>query len=97
MFSRFTRAIVRPPARNFADGLTTVDLGLPDIDRALQQHADYCAALVRNGCELFTLAADDRFPDSTFVEDTVLILPTEGAILTRPGATHSPQRHTRRG
>ena len=86
MFSRFTRAIVRPPARNFANGLTTVDLGLPDIDRALQQHAAYCAALVRNGCELFTLAADDRFPDSTFVEDTALILPNEGAILTRPGA-----------
>ena len=86
MTSRFTRAIVRPPAANFADGLTTVDLGAPDFGRALQQHADYCAALVRNGCELFTLAADDRFPDSTFVEDTALMLPNEGAILARPGA-----------
>ncbi len=45
MFSRFTRAIVRPPARNFADGLTTVDLGPPDVELAIAQHAAYCAAL----------------------------------------------------
>jgi dimethylargininase len=86
MFSRFTRAIVRPPAPNFADGLTTVDLGVPDVDLALRQHAAYCAALVRHGCEVIALPADDRHPDSTFVEDTALILPGLGALLTRPGA-----------
>ncbi len=86
MFSVFRHAIVRPPARNFADGLTTVDLGVPDIDRALQQHANYCDALVRHGCTLVALPADDRHPDSTFVEDTALILPNLGAMLTRPGA-----------
>lgn len=86
MFSRFTHAIVRPPARNFADGLTTVDLGVPDVDLALAQHRAYCTALERLGCALTWLAADDRFPDSTFVEDTALILPGRGAILTRPGA-----------
>lgn len=86
MFARFTHAMVRPPAANFADGLTSVQLGRPAVDRALEQHARYCDALVRNGCELITLPADDRFPDSTFVEDTALILPGVGAILTRPGA-----------
>lgn len=86
MFARFTQVIVRPPARNFASGLTTVDLGVPDVDRALAQHAAYCAALERNGCTLITLPADDRYPDSTFVEDTALILPGKGAILTLPGA-----------
>ena len=85
-FSRFTRAIVRPPARNFADGLTTVDLGTPDVDLALAQHAAYCAALVRHGLSLTTLPADERYPDSTFVEDTALIIPGRGALLTRPGA-----------
>ena len=85
-FSRFTRAIVRPPARNFADGLTTVDLGTPDVDLALEQHAAYCAALVKYGCAVVTLPADKRFPDSTFVEDTALMIPNRGAILTRPGA-----------
>ena len=85
-FSRFTSAIVRPPAPNFADGLTTVDLGIPDVALALRQHAAYCEALVRHGCEIIALPADDRYPDSTFVEDTALILPGIGAILTRPGA-----------
>ncbi len=86
MFSRFTHAIVRPPARNFADGLTTVDLGAPNVELAVLQHAAYCAALERHGCALTVLPADDRFPDSTFVEDTALILQGRGAILTRPGA-----------
>ena len=87
MFARFTSAIVRPPARNFADGLTTVDLGRPDVDLALQQHAAYCAALERHGCAVTALPANERYPDSTFVEDTALILPGIGAILARPGAT----------
>ena len=41
---------------------------------------------MKHGCEVIALAADDRYPDSTFVEDTALILPGLGAILTRPGA-----------
>ena len=86
MFSRFTRAIVRPPATNFADGLTTVDLGVPDVSLALAQHAAYCDALRRHGCEVIALPADAQHPDSTFVEDTALIVPGAGALLTRPGA-----------
>ncbi len=86
MFSQFSRAIVRPPARNFADGLTTVDLGVPDVDIALAQHAEYCRALAAHGCEVIVLSADDSYPDSTFVEDTALILPQLGAIRTRLGA-----------
>lgn len=86
MFSRFTRALVRPPAANFADGLTTVDLGVPDGGLAQQQHAAYCAALARHGCEVIALPADAEHPDSTFVEDTALIVPGHGALLTRPGA-----------
>lgn len=82
---RFARAIVRLPSANFAAGLTTVDLGLPDVACALEQHAAYCRALGACGLQLTTLPADDRFPDSTFVEDAA-ILTAEGAILTRPGA-----------
>ena len=41
---------------------------------------------MRHACEVIALAEDDRYPDSTFVEDTALILPGVGAILTRPGA-----------
>ena len=85
-FSRFTKAIVRPPAANFADGLTSVSLGVPDVALAQAQHAAYCHALERHGCVLTRLPADARYPDSTFVEDTALIVPGCGAMLTRPGA-----------
>jgi dimethylargininase len=81
----FTRAIVRPPAPNFAEGLTTAALGKPDYELALRQHGAYCAALERCGLRLFRLEADPNFPDSTFVED-VAVLTEHCAILTRPGA-----------
>lgn len=80
----FNHAIVRIPAANFADGLTTVDLGAPQFGRVLEQHTRYCQALIECGLALTTLDADPRFPDSTFVEDTA-VLTVHGAILTRPG------------
>jgi dimethylargininase len=81
----FTQAIVRGPGKNFADGLTTVDLGVPDYDRVMKQWEAYCAALIDCGLTLTELAEDLRFPDSTFVEDTA-ILTAHHAMLTRPGA-----------
>jgi len=80
-----THAIVRIPGSNFDAGLTTVALGRPRFELVLEQHQRYCEALVECGLALTTLAADLRFPDSTFVEDTA-ILTAHGAVLTRPGA-----------
>jgi dimethylargininase len=77
--------MVRPPSPNFADGLTTVDLGAPDRDRALAQHAAHCKALERCGLVVTQLADAPDYPDSTFVEDTAILTPSR-AILTRPGA-----------
>src|SRR5580765_1306417 len=85
LFLMFTHAIVRPPASNFAEGLTTAGLGLPDYPRALEQHEAYCAALEQCGLTLTRLDPDPDYPDSTFVED-VAILTERCAILTRPGA-----------
>lgn len=82
----FRRAVVRPPGENFADGLTTVDLGKPSFAAALDQHERYCRALEACGLALTRLPADPLYPDSTFVEDAA-ILNTRGAILTRPGAS----------
>ena len=82
---RVYRAIVRPPAANFAAGLTSVDLGTPVYARAIEQHEAYCAALERCGLGLIRLDAEERYPDSTFVEDTA-VLAGDCAILTRPGA-----------
>jgi dimethylargininase len=81
----FTRAIVRTPAPNFAEGLTTAGLGRPDYELALRQHEAYCAALERCGLTLKRLEPDPNYPDSTFVED-VAILSKRCAVLTRPGA-----------
>jgi dimethylargininase len=81
----FTKAIVRPPAENFADGLTTADLGTPDFEQPLEQHARYCAALKQCGLALTWLEPDARYPDSTFVEDAA-VLTEHSAILTHPGA-----------
>jgi dimethylargininase len=81
----FKHAIVRKPAENFAGGLTTATLGRPDYPEALAQHEAYCQALVRCGLALTELDPDPRFPDSTFVEDTAVLI-AGGAILTRPGA-----------
>lgn len=81
----FTRAIVRPPSRSFASGLTSAGEGPPDIDRALAQHAAYVKALRDCGLEVTSLEPDDAYPDGTFVEDTAIVT-GRAAILTRPGA-----------
>src|SRR5277367_2898376 len=81
----FTHAIVRTPGMNFAQGLTSVDLGVPVYDRVLAQHARYCEALLACGLSMTTLDEDLDHPDSTFVEDTA-VLTARGAVLTRPGA-----------
>ena len=80
-----TRAIVRPPAPNFSDGLTTAGLGSPSYECALRQHEAYCAALAQTGLVVTELESDPAHPDSTFVEDTA-VLAARCAVLTRPGA-----------
>jgi len=67
------------------NGLRSSDLGLPDYDLALKQHDSYVEALRLCGLETILLDADERYPDSVFVEDTALLTPS-CAIITRPGA-----------
>jgi dimethylargininase len=83
---RFTKAIVRLPGENFSQGLTmSGSPSGPDFRKALEQHAAYCRALEACGVEVAVMAADDNFPDGTFVEDTFVIA-EKVAIATRPGA-----------
>lgn len=86
----YTRAIVRKPGRNFANGITTSSLGQPDFNKALEQHAAYCEALNKCGVELSVLEADERYPDGCFVEDTAVVN-SRVKVISRPGAA------TRRG
>ena len=81
----FTRAIVRTPCHAMVSGLSSANLGLPDYQKALVQHADYIEALKECGLQVTVLPPDENFPDSTFVEDTALITP-RCAILANPGA-----------
>ena len=81
----FSQAITRKPGSSFADGITTANLGNPLLALALDQHAAYRQALERCGLRVTTFEADERFPDSTFVEDTAILTP-QMAVITRPGA-----------
>ncbi len=81
---QYTKAIVRQPGKNFADGITTSNLGKPIFEKALDQHKAYCEALTKCGLEIIVLEADERYPDGCFVEDTAVVT-KEVAIITRPG------------
>ena len=61
----YTKAIVRRPGRNFANGIGTSNLGHPDFGKALEQHAAYCDALTSCGVELTVLEAGEGIPGSS--------------------------------
>ncbi len=68
-------ALVRPPAPSFVNAVSSHPLrDTIDYDRALEQHADYVAALREAGAEVRLLEPLDAFPDSTFIEDNAVIL-----------------------
>lgn len=85
MSYRFTRALARTPGSTFSEGLTSAALGVPSLVTTLAQHRAYCAALSDAGVAVTLLDADAAFPDSTFVEDTAIVVRGR-AIVTRPGA-----------
>ena len=82
---KFKHAIVRTPCPEMVNGITSVDLGVPDYEKALEQHNKYIEALESCGVDVTVLAPDSHFPDSTFVEDAALLTPHCG-IMTNPGA-----------
>jgi dimethylargininase len=81
---QYTKAIVRQPGKNFANGITTSNLGKPSFEKALEQHNAYCNALSSCGLNVIVLEADERFPDGCFVEDTAVVT-KDVAIISRPG------------
>ena len=79
------QAILRSPGKSIIHGLTTAELGTPNYEKAIIQHAEYARALKECGLEVLVLEADERYPDSTFIED-VALLTKNCAIITNPGA-----------
>ncbi len=80
----FTTAIVKLPCTNINQGETQANLGQPVFDLAFLQHQQYTFALEACGLEVIVLEGDDKFPDSTFIEDVALCTP-ECAVITNPG------------
>ena len=81
----FEQAIVRQPGQDFAQGITTSQLGKPAYEKMLAQHAAYTACLRSVGLEITTLDPLTGFPDAYFVEDVAVVTP-DVAVITRPGA-----------
>ena len=81
----FTYAITRKPAPNFADGITTSNLGKPSFATMQQQHQTYVQTIQSLGVEVMELEALPNFPDAYFVEDVAVVTP-HIAIITNPGA-----------
>ncbi len=80
----FKHAIVRKPGKNFKEGITSSKLGKPDLDLAILQHSNYIKALKKCGLTIIEMDADEKFPDSTFVEDTAIVN-TDVAVSTNLG------------
>ena len=81
----FTRAITRKPCRALIDGITTSMFGegKPDYETAAAQHDKYVETLENLGLEVLNLEADERYPDSCFVEDPAVVM-ERCAIITNP-------------
>jgi len=85
MDMKFTYAITRKPGENFAQGLTTANIGPPNYQLISQQHISYVETLKSIGLKIIELDAQLDYPDAHFVEDTVVVTP-DVAIITNPGA-----------
>ena len=81
----FTKAITRKPCKALIDGITTAMFGegTPDYETAIKQHDNYVETLRGLGLEVLDLEADERYPDSCFVEDPAVVM-AECAIITNP-------------
>ncbi|MEF9922698.1 MAG: arginine deiminase family protein [Anaerovoracaceae bacterium] len=83
---KFNNVIVRRPCKAMVEGITSgLYPGKPDFALAQKQHDNYIEALKKCGVEVTVLEADERYPDSCFVEDPALIT-KNCAIITNPGA-----------
>jgi dimethylargininase len=80
-----TGAIVRAVPASIDAGITSANLGKPDYEKAREQHDRYVGALEGCGLEVNVLRADERYPDSVFIEDTAVVT-DRCAVITNPGA-----------
>ena len=79
-------ALVRPPVDSLADGeITHIERSAIDLELANSQWDDYVATLANAGWEIVEVPAAPGFPDSVFVEDSMVIF-GDTAVIASPGA-----------
>ncbi|NEN04417.1 dimethylarginine dimethylaminohydrolase [Diaminobutyricibacter tongyongensis] len=79
-------ALVRIPASNLVEGLTThIDREPVNAELADKQWDGYVAALAAAGWQTVEVTPADTFADSVFVEDTAVVF-GDTAVIARPGA-----------
>jgi dimethylargininase len=77
--------VLRGVPDSFASSLSSLDPPPRiDVSVARAQHATYRAALEQGGFATHMLPPDEQYPDSVFVEDTVVVMGRR-ALITRPG------------
>src|SRR5262249_37414962 len=82
-------ALTHPPSPNLESGQRTHVARVPlDHALAVRQHAAYCQMLRDCGATVRTLDVNRGLPDSTFIEDTAVVL-DEVAVLASMG---TPER-----
>ena len=74
----FTRAITRKPCKALIDGISTAQ-----FCEGIKQHDKYVEVLRSLGLDVTELAADERYPDSCFVEDPAVVM-ERCAVITNP-------------
>lgn len=79
-------AIVRPPGKSYMNAISENDTSKTiNSEMAKLQHAKYCAALEMLGIKVIRLPADDKYPDSCFVQDPCVVY-GGSAVMTILGA-----------
>ncbi|QSF13386.1 dimethylarginine dimethylaminohydrolase family protein [Mycoplasma sp. Mirounga ES2805-ORL] len=85
----FKRFIVRKPGKSMVEGINDwaelEHLGKPEYSKALAQWEEYVKKIKSLGIDVIELPALEEYPDSCFVEDPVVVIPNELAIMTNPG------------
>ena len=81
----FTKAITKKPCKALIDGISTAMFGegTPIYEDAVKQHDKYVATLKELGLDVTELEADERYPDSCFVEDPAVVM-ERCAVITNP-------------
>jgi dimethylargininase len=74
-----SHALVRAPGLSFAQAISSTQAVI-DTDLARAQHALYCQALAAAGLVVEPLPADERYPDSCFMQDPGLVIAGQGIV-----------------